>query len=154
MEEEYFHNICIVYNESTRKELSNIFEMHFIEIGKFNKNYKNLNNTLDRWIAFLNKAYEIDVNKIPQQLLEDKAVKKAIEKLDIMYLDSEERELYENDLKRMRIQKAELKTAERKGKSSKAIEIAKNLLDVLDVEIIARKTGLDVEFINELKNKK
>jgi predicted transposase/invertase (TIGR01784 family) len=143
-----------VYNESTRKELSNIFEMHFIEIGKFNKNYKNLNNTLDRWIAFLNKAYEIDVNKIPQQLLEDKAVKKAIEKLDIMYLDSEERELYENDLKRMRIQKAELKTAERKGKSSKAIEIAKNLLDVLDVEIIARKTGLDVEFINELKNKK
>ena len=71
------------------------------------------------------------MNKIPQQLLEDGAVKKAIEKLDIMYLDSEERELYENDLKKMRIQKAELKSEERKGESNKAVEIAKNLLDVL-----------------------
>lgn len=154
LEEEHFHNVYRVYNEKTRKELSNIFEMHFIELGKFKKDYKDLNNTLDRWIAFLNKSYEIDVNKIPQQLSEDEAVKKAIEKLDIMYLDSEERELYENDLKRMRIQKAELKTAERKGENNKAIEIAKNLFDVLDVDTIARKTGLEVEFIKGLKNEK
>ncbi|UZW16313.1 PD-(D/E)XK nuclease family transposase [Clostridium pasteurianum] len=92
-----------------------MFEMHFIELGKFKKHYKDLNDTLNIWITFLNKAYEIDVNKIPEQLSQDEAVKKAIEKLDIMYLDSEERELYENDLKSMRIQKAELKTAERKG---------------------------------------
>ncbi|MDF2884016.1 MAG: nuclease family transposase [Clostridiaceae bacterium] len=62
-----------------------------------------------------------------KQLSEDEVVKKAIEKLDIMYLDSEERELYENDLKRMRIQKADLKTAERKGESNKAIEIVMDL---------------------------
>lgn len=56
-----------------------------------------------------------------------------------MYLDSEERELYENDLKEMRIQKAELKTEERKWENNKAIKIAKNLLDILDVDTIARK---------------
>jgi len=71
--------------------------MHFIELGKFKKHYKDLNDTLNIWITFLNKAYEIDVNKTPKQLSEDEAVKKDIEK------DSEERELYENDLKRMRI---------------------------------------------------
>ena len=33
-----------------------------------------------------------------------------------MYLDSEEREIYENDLKSIRDYKAGLKTAERKGR--------------------------------------
>ena len=37
------------------------------------------------------------------------------------------------------------------GERKKQIEIAKNLLDVLDVETISLKTGLDIEFINELK---
>ncbi|MBC2580028.1 Rpn family recombination-promoting nuclease/putative transposase [Clostridium sp. DJ247] len=160
LDEEDFHNVYRVYNEKTKQELSNIFEMHFIELGKFKKDFKDLNNTLDRWVAFLNKAYEIDVNKIPEELSEDEAVKKAIEKLDIMYLDSEERELYENELKRLRIQKAELKTAERRGIEKgieqgverEKINIAKNLLDVLDMETIAEKTGLSVDFINSLKN--
>jgi len=56
-----------------------------------------------------------------------------------------------------------LRTAEKKGlekgmqkgleegERKKQIEIAKNLLDVLDVETISLKTGLDIEFINELK---
>jgi uncharacterized Zn ribbon protein len=66
-----------------------------------------------------------------------------------MYLDKEEKELYENDLKRLRIQRAELKTAEK----NKATEIAKNLLDVLDEETIALKTGLSLDFIKTLKIK-
>jgi predicted transposase/invertase (TIGR01784 family) len=76
-----------------------------------------------------------------------------------MYLDKEEREMYENDLKLLRIQKAEIKTAEEKGiekgiekgEHNKSIEIAKNLLDVLDVEVIAKKTGLTVKEIEKLK---
>ncbi len=35
----------------------------------------------------------------------------------------------------------------------KAIEIAKNLLDVLDDEIIAAKTGLDIEEVKSLRVK-
>ena len=38
------------------------------------------------------------------------------------------------------------------AKDEKAIEIAKNLLDVLDVETIAIKTGLSVEEVKNLKN--
>jgi hypothetical protein len=33
-----------------------------------------------------------------------------------MYLNKEEREIYENDLKALRIHKAEIKTAEEKGR--------------------------------------
>ncbi|SHH55788.1 conserved hypothetical protein (putative transposase or invertase) [Tepidibacter thalassicus DSM 15285] len=63
----------------------------------------------------------------------------------------------------MMIRKAEVKTAEIKGRKEgikqgikqgeykKSIEIAKNLLDVLDNETIAIKTGLSVEEVNKLR---
>ena len=161
IDEEDFHNVYKVFNEKSKKEFSNIFEMHFVELNKFNKDYSSLTSTLDRWIAFLNMAYEIDVNKIPEELAVDKEIKKALEKLDIMYLDSEEREIYENDLKAMRDYKAGLKTAERKGmekgreegKLEAKIEMAKNFLKMgLDIEQIAAGTGLTSEEIRKLKS--
>ena len=39
----------------------------------------------------------------------------------------------------------------KEGERKKALEIAKSLLDVLDVETISLKTGLSVEEINKLK---
>jgi predicted transposase/invertase (TIGR01784 family) len=153
IDEEDFHNVYKVFNEKSKKEFSNIFEMHFVELNKFKKDYKSLSSTLDRWVTFLNRAYEIDVNKIPEELALDKEVKRAIEKLDIMYLDSEEREIYENDLKAMRDHKAELKTAERKGREEGKIEVAKSLLKMgLSIEQIAAGTGLTVEEITKLKD--
>lgn len=86
-------------------------------------------------------------------------MKKAVEKLDVMYLDKEERELYEGELKRLRDYNAEMMTAEirgmergmERGEKNKALEIAKNLLDVLDNETIAVKTGLTIEEIQKLR---
>lgn len=37
------------------------------------------------------------------------------------------------------------------GKKEKAIEIAKSLLEVLSVEVIAQKTGLTIEEVEKLK---
>ena len=51
----------------------------------------------------------------------------------------------------MRIHKAEIKTAEEKGRKNKALEIAENLLDVLDNQTIAVKTGLTIEEIEKLR---
>jgi len=39
----------------------------------------------------------------------------------------------------------------REGEKNKAIEIAKNLLDVLDDETISQKTGLSIEEVGKLK---
>lgn len=151
--EKDYHNVYRVYNEKTKNKLSDLFQMHFIELNKFNKGIGEVKTALDRWVTFLNRAYEYDKNKLPEELAKDESIKKAVEKLDIMYLDGEEREIYENDLKRLRVQKAEIKTAERKAKEEERLIIAKNLLDILDVETIAVKTGLDVEEIIKLKNK-
>ena len=40
-----------------------------------------------------------------------------------------------------------------KGEKKKAIEIANQLLDILDIETVAKKTGLSIDEIKSLKNK-
>jgi len=47
-------------------------ELYFIEMCKFDKEYKQLSDLLDRWITFLNKAYELDKKNIPPELAENK----------------------------------------------------------------------------------
>ena len=44
-----------------------------------------------------------------------------------------------------------LREMDEQAKKEKAIEIAKNLLDVLDNETIALKTGLSIEEVKELR---
>ncbi len=155
LKEADFHNVYKVYNEKSKEGFSDLFEMHFIELNKFKKDYKDLKTALERWVSFLNRAYEIDKDKMPKELEDDENIKKAIEKLEIMYLDKDERELYEVDLKALRVHNAEIKIAEQKGiekgEDKKALEIAKNLLDVLDNETIAIKTGLTLEEIEKLR---
>jgi predicted transposase/invertase (TIGR01784 family) len=115
LKEEGYHNIYDIYNRDTKNPFSEIFEMHFIELNKFNKDFKEIKSTLDRWTAFLSKAYELNSDTIPEELKKDELVKKAIEKLEIMSLNKEEREIYQNELKRLMVTKAEITTAERKG---------------------------------------
>lgn len=115
MDEEEFHNVYKVHNEKSKKELSSVFEMHFLELNKFKKDFKDVRTALDRWIVFLNRAYELEKDKIPEELAVDEAVKKAVERLDVTYLDKDEREIYENDLKRLRDYIAEMKATEIRG---------------------------------------
>lgn len=63
----------------------------------------------------------------------------------------EERALYDMRDKILKDKISELNAAMKEGERNKAIEIARNLLDILDDEIIANKTGLDIEMIKRLR---
>ena len=91
------------------------FELHFVELQKFHIELAHLQTSLDRWITFLTKAYEYDKNNIPEELAKDSVIKKAIEKLDILYLDKKEQEIYEAEQKAVWNKKEEIRTAEAKG---------------------------------------
>lgn len=106
----------------------NLKEIYFIELKKFHKELKELTTTLDKWITFLTRAYEYDKDKIPPELAVDENIKNAIEKLDVMYLNNDEREIYETENKKRLDKFEELRTAESKGEKKKAIEIARNLV--------------------------
>jgi len=71
-----------------------------------------------------------------------------------MKLDDKARAVYKRK-EENKMYKAKLKGIEKgkkEGEKKKAIEIAKNLLDVLDIETISKKTGLSVEEIKELRD--
>ena len=90
-------------------------------------------------------------------------IRQAKDELIRMSNDDTQRQIYEMRDKTLKDKISALNEAERKGiekgiqkgiiegEKNKAIEIAKSLLDVLDVETISLKTGLSVDEINELK---
>ena len=60
-------------------------------------------------------------------------------------------ELYEQRKFAILDRVSDLENAEQKGLKKGKIEVAKNLLDILDVETIAIKTGLTIDEIKNLK---
>ena len=84
-------------------------------------------------------------------------IREAKDELVKMSNNSEQRELYEMRAKILKDKVSALNEAERKGINSGRLqaqyEIAKNLLDVLDIETISIKTGLSIDEIENLRCK-
>jgi len=123
-----------------------IFPEYFvIRVNKFNDITK---NRLDEWIYFLK-------NEMIKDDFSAKGLDKAQKTLDIMKLKDEDRRAYNRKLENLSLEKSLARSreieAEERGEQKKQIEIAKNLLDVLDIETISEKTGLSVEEIEGLK---
>ena len=151
-----------------RKEVSEIFpEYYFIKVNNFDDVAK---STLDEWIYFLKNG------KIKENF-SARGLKKAKQELDILKLPEEERvayERYRDDLHyqasmvessytigmkkgEKRGEKRGIKKGEKqgikKGEKKGIKKVARNLISagLLDVESIARVTGLDMEDIKTLK---
>ena len=148
--EEAYHNTYKLHNTKSKNKFLDDLEIHFIELTKYHQELKNL---LDKWILFLKEGNLF--KELPKELEEVHSIKKAMEVLEHMSLNKEEREAYEARLgwlmdEELALEKAEKKGIE-KGEKKKAIEIAKSLLDILDIETIALKTGLTIEEVKQLK---
>jgi len=139
---------------------------YYIEIPKFTKEEKDLKNELDYWLYFMKNAAKLD--DIPQKLQKDKNLKEAFDVASFLALSKDEQFAYQMDMKARNDYKNTLDTAlqegfERgvqkglqkgieKGLKQAKIDIAKNLLDVLDNETISLKTGLTITEIENLRN--
>jgi predicted transposase/invertase (TIGR01784 family) len=128
------------------KNISDIYpEYYILRINQFNDIAK---NTLDEWIYFL-KNEEIKTD------FKAKGLNEAKEALDVLKLDPKERAIYERKEENRRYKESLFYTAERKGiekgEKKAKIEIAKNLLDILDIETISKKTGLTTQEIEKIK---
>jgi predicted transposase/invertase (TIGR01784 family) len=152
-----YHRMVVPLDTDTKEQYDTLdfMALHFVELKKFKKELKEITTALDRWATFLNNAYKYEKNKIPAELLKDKAVKKAIEKLDVMYLSEKEREYYEAAQKAMRDSAEALRTAKEKGKEEgrkeEKIEIARQLKqEGIAIGIIENSTGLSKEEIEKL----
>ncbi len=131
--------------------LTDVIEIHFLELPKFrnkkNKDYRE--NDIERWLAFLEK--DISEATLKELMSLDTAIERAEQKIEYLSSDEETMRIYNERQRSLHERANMISSAEARGQNDKAIEIARNLLDVLDDETIAIKTGLNVEEIKKLR---
>lgn len=152
LDNDRFHNAYRLKEIETNEELTDIEEIHFIEIPKLKDIDDDENiDTIDMltaWVEFLKDPESNVVRKLEFSMEE---IKEAKDELYRLSRDKKELELYNLREKSFLDKVSALSEAEEKGQRKKALEIAKNLLDVLDNETIALKTGLSLEEIERLR---
>ena len=160
---EEFHSAYRLKELESNEELTDIIELHFIEIPKLSKD-SDEKDMLMAWTEFLRDPESEKVRSLEMSIEE---IREAKDELVRMSNDKEQREIYEMRAKILKDKVSALNEAERKGiekgleqgreegkeegERNKAIEIAKNLLDVLNDETISLKTGLTIEKIKQLR---
>lgn len=141
--------------------LAHDFELVFVELPKFTKPLEQLANLTEKWIYFLKNARQLEeiptnMGEIPEILRAFEIANQANFNRDELE-DLEKREIFIHD-QRNAITKAlnqgmkqGIQKGLQQGKQEQAIAIAKELLDILDEEIISQKTGLSLGEVQQLK---
>ncbi len=125
-----------------KKELSQVFpEYYLVKVNNFNDIAK---DSLDEWIYFL-KNEEI------KEEFSAKGLAQAKSTLDVLKLSEQERVAYERYQDDLHYRASMVHSSYYLGRKEKALEIARNLIDVLDDQTIAEKTGLRVEDVARLR---
>ena len=173
-----FHSGYRLKEIYSNEELTDVAEIHFIEIPKLEEGTDE-KDMLVAWIEFLKNPESEKVISLEMSIDE---IREAKDELIRMSNDDTQRELYEMRAKTLKDKISALNEAERKGikkgrqegikeglqkgiqeglqkgiqegEKSKAIEIAKSLINIgLDKETISKSTGLDLNEIEKLMSK-
>ncbi|RZI45732.1 Rpn family recombination-promoting nuclease/putative transposase [Candidatus Finniella inopinata] len=119
---EKYHNVFHVTERETGVPYFKDLELHTVELKKFSNNAREglenivakVKNSLDMWVAFLTRHDLLNKDHLPSRM-DNPALKKALNVLDVMNFGAEERELYESHLKWLRVEANTLRKYEAKG---------------------------------------
>ena len=117
-----YHNVFHVTEKDTGIKYFKDLELHTIELKKFCDNSREelsdiivkVRDSLDMWVAFLTRHDLLNKDHLPSNL-DDPALKKALDVLNVMNFTAEEREAYEAHLMWLRVEANTLKKYEAKG---------------------------------------
>ena len=149
-----FHSVYRLKDCETHEELTDVMELHFIELKKMKdvKHIEEIKTKLEAWLYFINQPESELVQELEKVEVD---IKEAKDELIRLSGDKEERARYEKRRESLLNKVSALKNAEekgiRQGARKEKIEIAKNLLDILDNETISLKTGLSVSEVQQLR---
>ena len=143
--------------EDTNPEykLTDVVEIHFIELPKFRKLRADINNPLEQWLSFLEPSSEEVLEMIKDQ---DPSIAKAEKILDWLGTDQETIRLYELREKAIHDKVTRLLGAKEEGKQEGVKEtqkeVIKNMLDMgVGIDIICGATKLSKEEIERIRQK-
>jgi predicted transposase/invertase (TIGR01784 family) len=152
----YISQHLILDSKTNIQELKD-FEFTFIELEKFNLELNDCNSLAQKLIYFIKNAKNLEI--IPNEFNDIDEFKTAFDNAKMFVWNKDELEVYDYISMQIGKKRSELQTAKEDGKfegrlegeKNKAVEIAKNLLDILDNETIALKTGLEISTIELLR---
>ena len=151
-----YHNAYRLKEITSNEELTDLQEIHFIELPKFNEigNKEYVENVekmdaLEKWLEFL---VEPESNTVRQLELSNEEIKLAKSELYRLSMDSKEREQYNMREKAIYDRISALENAEAKGKRESKLEVVKESLSQgLEISLISKITGLSEEEILKIK---
>nr|WP_015141717.1 Rpn family recombination-promoting nuclease/putative transposase [Clostridium perfringens]AFV15134.1 hypothetical protein pCpb2-CP1_46 [Clostridium perfringens] len=159
-----YHNAYRLKEITSNEELTDLQEIHFIELPKFNEigNKEYVENVekmdaLEKWLEFL---VEPESNTVRQLELSNEEIKLAKSELYRLSMDSKEREQYNMREKAIYDRISALENAEAKGKKEGKLEgklesklevVRESLSQGLEISLISKITGLSEEEILKIK---
>ena len=141
------HDIGLL-DKQTHRVFNDKLTFKYVEISKFNKRIEELKTNYDKWLFVLQNLSRLDCQP---EYLKTAVFNRLFAEAEIAKFTRAELREYEDSLKAYRDIKNSLDSAEEKGERKKAIEIAKNLLEMgMSIDNIMKATGLSLEEIAKL----
>jgi len=140
-----------IWDINRNYKITDMLEMHFLELPKLSKSIKDEDDPAIQWLEFINAESE----EVMVMLAENnKNIKRAYKVLKAASRDAEKRAAYEARQAALMDEASRLDEAIEKGVKKGKIETAINMIKMgADVEFASKATGLTVEVIEaELKN--
>lgn len=142
----------LILDVKTQEHKLKDLEFNFIELPKFNKTEKDLQTLVEKWVYFIKNADTLTV--LPPNL-DDEGLKSAYQEADRHTWTKEDLAAYSYERMRETDDIAREMFVEENAKQQTKFEIANKLLQSsLSDEDIANSTGLTIEQINQMRNKK
>ena len=153
-----FHNGYRLKEIETNEELTDLQEIHFIEIPKLKRfeSTEEIVDLLEGWVEFLRDPESEVIRKLE---MSNKEIREAKDELYRLSRNSKERELYYLREKSLRdeisalanVKEKGLKEGLKQGLFEGKLESARSFLDILDDDTIATKLNIDVDIIKKLR---
>ena len=141
------HDIGLL-DKQTHRVFNDKLTFKYVEISKFNKRIEELKTNYDKWLFVLQNLSRLDCQP---EYLKTAVFNRLFAEAEIAKFTRAELREYEDSLKAYRDIKNSWDSAEEKGERKKAIEIAKNLLEMgMPIDNIMKATGLSLEEIAKL----
>ena len=152
-----YHNSYRLKEITSNEELTDLQEIHFIELPKFNEigNKEYVENVekmdaLEKWLEFL---VEPESNTVRQLELSNEEIKLAKSELYRLSMDSKERDQYNMREKAIYDRISALENSRENGIKEGIEKVVKESLSQgLEISLISKITGLNEEEILKIKN--
>ena len=151
---EFYHYYRLVHVEHTEKVIDGL-HLVFVELPKFNPHTYSEKRMQVLWLRYLTEIDE-RTRKVPEELLENPELKKAVDALEESAFSDGQLAAYERFWDTISVEKTLYNSGMRKGiekgiKKGIRLSVARNLKQMgLDAASIAEATGLDAEAVERL----